>query len=242
MDKLKDFLQVLDNNLDLDVTLNDPTKLNLFTKYMDGILEWNEKVNLTNITDKNDFIAKHYIDSILCIGSDEFKDADTIIDIGTGGGFPGVPLAILFPNKKFTLVDSLNKRLKIIKELCQQLGIKNVQVVHGRAEELGHQKVMREKFDLCLSRAVANLSTLAELCLPFVAVGGSFVAYKGPGIEKELFDGEIAIEKLGGEVDRIEEPEGQDGQNHILLYITKMTSTKKKYPRKPGEPARKPLK
>lgn len=176
MDKLKDFLQGMDENLDLDVTLNDPAKLELFAKYMDGVLEWNEKVNLTNITDKNDFIVKHYIDSILCVDSDEFKEADTIIDLGTGGGFPGVPLAILFPNKKFTLVDSLNKRLKIIKELCDNLGIKNVDVVHGRAEELGHQKIMREKFDLCVSRAVANLSTLAELCLPFVAVGGSFVA------------------------------------------------------------------
>ncbi|MEG0292192.1 MAG: 16S rRNA (guanine(527)-N(7))-methyltransferase RsmG [Anaerovoracaceae bacterium] len=242
MNRLMEALTKLENLLDEDITLNEPRKLDIFASYMVKLLEWNEKVNLTNIVEQREFIDKHYIDSILCANSPEFLEAKTVIDIGTGGGFPGIPLAILFPQKKFVLVDSLNKRLKIIREICDELGIKNVIVVHGRAEELARKKDMREQFDLCVSRAVANLSSLSELCLPFVKVGGAFIAYKGPNIEEELVNGRTAIQKLGGEIDRIEHPEMQEGQNHNLLYVIKMTSTNKKYPRKPGEPVRNPLK
>lgn len=213
-----------------------------FEKYMDGILDWNTKVNLTNITDKEEFIEKHYIDSIVAIDFDEIKNAKTIIDVGTGGGFPGVPLAIVFSEKQFVLVDSLNKRLKIIDAITNELGIKNVTTVHGRAEELAQKKEYREKFDVCISRAVANLTSLSELCLPFVKLNGSFIAYKGPSVYEELKTAEKAINILGGKVDKIYDIEVNKELNHKLLFVKKIKNTNKKYPRKPGEPVRNPIK
>ena len=161
----------------LDIAFS-PDKEDKLSGYMDEILELNQHINLTAITDRDEFIRKHYIDSLLCVSYDEFKNAKNIIDVGTGGGFPGVPLAVAFPEKNFVLIDSLNKRIKIINELCEKLGIMNVRAVHGRAEELARKKDMRDSFDLCVSRAVANMSTLTEYCLPFVKKGGCFIAYK----------------------------------------------------------------
>ena len=134
-----------------------------FISYMEEILEWNEKVNLTAITDRKEFVQKHFIDSVLIAGREEIKNANYVIDVGTGAGFPGIPLAIIFPDTKFVLMDSLNKRLKIINEICEKLAISNVDVFHGRAEELGQKKEFREYFDLCVSRAVANLATLQNI-------------------------------------------------------------------------------
>ena len=168
-------------------------------KYMEGVLEWNEKVNLTAITDRDEFIQKHFIDSLLCAGTLEFTDSSSICDIGTGGGFPGVPLAICYPDKQFTLMDSLEKRLKIVRQLCNEIGVENVEVVHGRAEELARQKDYREQFDLCVSRAVANMRVLSEYCLPFVKTGGCFIAYKGPDCQSEIDDARRAIQILGGD-------------------------------------------
>lgn len=222
--------------------ISSDVQFDKFEKYMDGILEWNTKVNLTNITDREEFIEKHYIDSIVAIDFDEIKNAKTIIDVGTGGGFPGVPLAIIFPEKQFVLVDSLNKRLKIIDELTNELGIDNVTTVHGRAEELAQKKEYREKFDVCISRAVANLTSLSELCLPFVKVNGSFIAYKGPSVYEELETAEKVINLLGGKVDKICDIEVNKELNHKLLFVKKIKNTNKKYPRKPGEPVRNPIK
>ena len=168
-------------------------------KYMEGVLEWNEKVNLTAITDRDEFIQKHFIDSLLCAGTLEFTDSSSICDIGTGGGFPGVPLAICYPDKQFTLMDSLEKRLKIVRQLCNEIGVENVEVVHGRAEELARQKDYREQFNLCVSRAVANMRVLSEYCLPFVKTGGCFIAYKGPDCQSEIDDARRAIQILGGD-------------------------------------------
>lgn len=212
------------------------------TAYMDGILEWNEHVNLTAVTDKESFIQKHYADSLLCVDSPEFLRAESVIDIGTGGGFPGVPLAVAFPDKSFTLIDSLGKRIRIIDELVEAAGICNVKALHGRAEELARRKDMRESFDLCVSRAVANMRTLAEYCLPFVKTGGCFVAYKGPDCEEELKSAEKAISLLGGRVMRKEQPADQaGGMEHTLIYIMKERPTPSKYPRKPGTPAKDPI-
>ena len=218
-------------------------KLRQLSGYMEGILDFNESINLTAITDRKEFIAKHYIDSLMCAAMDEINDADTVIDVGTGGGFPGVPLAIAFPEKKFTLIDSLNKRIKIVNQLCDELDIKNVRAIHGRAEELARKKDMREQFDICVSRAVANMATLSEYCLPFVKVGGSFIAYKGPDCESEVKEASNAIEKLGGCLLRIERPEA-DGVafDHRLLVVKKIAATAAKFPRKPGTPSKEPMK
>lgn len=218
-------------------------KLRQLSGYMEGILDFNESINLTAITDRKEFIAKHYIDSLMCAAMDEINDADTVIDVGTGGGFPGVPLAIAFPEKKFTLIDSLNKRIKIVNQLCDELEIKNVRAIHGRAEELARKKDMREQFDICVSRAVANMATLSEYCLPFVKVGGSFIAYKGPDCESEVKEASNAIEKLGGCLLRIERPE-EDGVafDHRLIVVKKIAATAAKFPRKPGTPSKEPMK
>lgn len=210
--------------------------------YMHGIISWNEKVNLTNLTEEDEFIEKHYIDSLLLWNSESFKKADKIIDVGTGGGFPGVPLAILYPEKEFVLLDSLKKRLNIIDSLTDELGINNVTTFHGRAEDAAKQKDMREAFDLCVSRAVANLTSLSELCIPFVKVGGYFVAYKGPGAYDEAKEAENAINILGGKLESITVPEGQKESEHTLITILKTANTPEKYPRKAGDPLKKPLK
>lgn len=234
LDRLQDALEKLNINRKVDY--------DKFEKYMVGILEWNEKVNLTNITDHDEFIEKHYIDSIVIANQDEFIEADKIIDVGTGGGFPGVPLAILFPEKNFMLLDSLNKRMKIINQLTNEIGINNVTTIHGRAEELAKKPELRETFDMCVSRAVANLTSLSELCIPFVKKNGTFIAYKGPGLSEELENAKKAIEILGGNVSKIEDVNINNNMEHKLLFINKIKNTPKKYPRKPGEPVRNPMK
>ena len=236
MNSLRVFLEK--NNVD-----NIENKIAALESYMIGILRWNEKVNLTAITDEREFIRKHFIDSLLCCSSSEFLSAETVIDVGTGGGFPGVPLAVCFPSKKFLLMDSLAKRIKIVNELCDECGIRNVTAVHGRAEELARQKDMREKFDICVSRAVANMSTLSEYCLPFVRKGGTFIAYKGPDCSGEIEEAEGAIGILGGRVARIETPEADETDfQHRLVYVAKEKETPMAYPRKPGKPGKEPLK
>lgn len=219
-----------------------PELLDKFMGYMEGILSWNEKVNLTNLTDREDFIKKHYIDSLLLWNSEILVNADRVIDVGTGGGFPGVPLAILYPEKEFVLLDSLKKRLNIIDDITEKLGIKNVTTCHERAEDAARKKEMREAFDLCVSRAVANMTSLAELCIPFVKTGGYFAAYKGPGVYEEIKEAEKAIEILGGDLVSITIPEGQHGNEHTIVTIKKISPTPAKYPRKAGDPIKKPLK
>lgn len=218
-------------------------KADILIQYMECILEKNEKINLTAITDREEFVQKHFADSLRCVDAPEFIGADRIIDVGTGGGFPGIPLAVCFPEKEFVLMDSLAKRINVIREFCVRLGIENVSVVHGRAEDLGRQEGLRDAFDMCVSRAVANMSTLCEYCLPFVKSGGCFVAYKGPDCESEINDALGAIRLLGGELDRIETPEdkAQIGLNHKLVFVRKIEATSKKYPRKAGTPSKKPL-
>ncbi|HIV80267.1 MAG TPA: 16S rRNA (guanine(527)-N(7))-methyltransferase RsmG [Candidatus Avanaerovorax faecigallinarum] len=208
--------------------------------YMKGILEWNEKVNLTAIKNPGEFVIKHFFDSFPAAKLPEFRNAETIIDVGTGGGFPGVPLAALCPEKKFVLADSLAKRLRVIDKVALESGITNITTVHGRAEDLGRNPDYRETFDVCVSRAVASLPVLLEYCLPFVKVGGTFIAYKGPEAEEEIKISSGALKKLGGKIDRI--VDASDGTySHNLIVITKSSSTPKAYPRKAGTPSKTPL-
>ena len=211
-------------------------------KYMEGILSWNEKVNLTNITDPAEFRIKHNADSLMCVDFPEFRSAKNVIDVGTGGGFPGIPLAVYAPDKNFTLLDSLNKRLKIIDELAGSLDISNITLVHGRAEDIAKTKEHREKYDLCVSRAVSNLATLSEYCLPFIKVGGYLLAYKGPGAEQEAEDAAKALKILGGRLVGIRETTMEEyGLDHRILVIEKVMNTPKTYPRKAGTPLKDPL-
>ncbi len=211
--------------------------------YRDAILEWNNKVNLTAITNPDDFIHKHYVDSLLCADSKEVLQARTVLDVGTGGGFPGIPLAIFFPEKKFVLLDSLQKRLKIVREMADNIGLRNIEVVHGRAEDLARLPKYREQFDLCVSRAVANLSTLSELCLPFVKVGGTFISYKGPNCNAEVDGAMNAIQLLGGRLERVDLPRPDSfATDHTMIYIYKEKKTSSQYPRKAGTPAKEPIK
>ena len=218
----------------------DEDMISKFRIYMEGILEWNEKINLTAITEHDDFIRKHLVDSVLCYNFEEYRNADRVIDVGTGGGFPGIPLAIVSPDKEFLLADSLHKRLKVIDTLSLDADIRNKETVHGRAEELGHKKEFRENFDVCVSRAVASLPVLAEYCLPFIKKNGYLLAYKGPDAEKEVKDAGKALEILGGKVARIEAVT-LDGYEHNIAVIKKVKNTPAKYPRKAGTPGKKPL-
>ena len=209
--------------------------------YMDLVLERNQKVNLTAITEPEEFIKKHYMDSLAAARLPEFREAETVIDLGTGAGFPGVPLAVCFPEKDFLLADSLNKRIGVIREFCAELGIDNVTAVHGRAEDLGRQDDLREHFDVCVSRAVADLSVLAEYCLPFVKVGGWFLSYKGPDCGQEVSEADHAISTLGGAVENIVNT-GRDGHtDHKMVLIKKIESTPSTYPRRAGKPVKSPL-
>lgn len=231
MDQLRDLIKAVN---DKDVERKEAQLLH----YMELVLERNQHVNLTAITDRDEFIRRHYIDSLAAATLSEFQAAETVIDLGTGGGFPGVPLAIMFPEKQFTLADSLNKRIRIIQEFCETLGIENVTAIHGRAEDLGQQADLREAFDACVSRAVADMRVLAEYCLPFVKVKGSFIAYKSSDCEAELQGAKRAIELLGGGNFRLA-PAASD--EHILVVVHKEKTTPKQYPRRAGTPGKKPL-
>ena len=210
--------------------------------YMEGILEANEYVNLTAITDPEEFEVKHIIDSLACVDFPEYQSAKKIIDVGTGAGFPGIPLAVNSPDKEFVLMDSLQKRLKIIDDLTGKIGIANVKTVHARAEELAKDKAHREAYDLSVSRAVANLATLSEYCLPFIKVGGYLLAYKGPEADEEVVAAKKAIEILGGKVKEIRPVEMEKyGINHKIVIIEKIKETPAKYPRKAGTPQKEPI-
>lgn len=233
MEKLKEALKRLQIPFDDYI-------IEKFRIYMEGILFWNQKINLTAITDPADFIGKHFTDSVLCYSFREYINAKTVIDMGTGAGFPGIPLAILSGDKNFVLVDSIAKRLAVINELAGKAGIKNVTTVHGRAEDLGKNPEFRESFDLCLSRAVAGLATLSEYCLPFVKTGGHFLAYKGPVPEIEAEAASNAIRTLGGMLIRTEAVP-LPGFDHHITVIGKIGETPAKYPRKAGIPAKRPI-
>lgn len=211
--------------------------------YCDKILEWNEKINLTAIKDREMFRVKHIEDSLSCIQLPEYDNAKRVADLGTGGGFPGIPLAIASPEKDFVLIDSLRKRLKIIDDLCEELDIKNVMTVHARAEELGNDKEHREKYDVCVSRAVARLNVLVEWGLPLVKLNGAMIAFKGLKAEEEVEEAKKAIKILGGRLDRIYKYslESEEAQSHSLVIIKKENNTPKKYPRKPGKAKEAPI-
>ena len=225
----------------LGVTLSDE-QIQQFLKYYEMLVEWNEVMNLTAITEYDEVMKKHFVDSISLCKAYDVTQNKTAIDVGTGAGFPGIPLKIAFPNLKITLLDSLNKRIKFLNEVISQLGLQNVETIHGRAEDFGRDAKYREQYDYCVSRAVANAATLSEYCLPFVKVGGAFIPYKSGKIDEELEQGTKAIESLGGSIADVIRFEltGADA-DRSLVVIEKIAKTAKKYPRKAGMPSKEPI-
>lgn len=217
-------------------------QISAFNKYYELLYEWNKKINLTAITEPKDVAIKHMVDSLSCFKADLFKENTSLIDVGTGAGFPGLPLKIFYPSLKLTLLDSLNKRVKFLQLVVDELGLKDVEVIHARSEEAARNKKYREKFDLATARAVARLPIICEYCLPFVKDGGTFIALKGRQYEEEATQAQKAIKILGGEIADImpvKLPEIDD--KRAVIYIKKIKSTPKTYPRKAGTPERNPI-
>ncbi len=216
---------------------------NQFEKYFELLTEWNEKINLTAITEEYDVITKHFLDCLMCKESGVIAEGASVIDVGTGAGFPGIPLKIADSSLKVTLLDSLAKRLNFLNEVISELKLENIETVHARAEDGGRDESLREKFDIAVSRAVANLSTLSELCLPFVKVGGYFVSMKGPGAEEEIAAAKNPIKILGGRVERVVPYDiPTTDLQHNLVIIKKIAPIPQKYPRQAPKPVKMPLK
>lgn len=224
---------------DLGIELTEKQK-GQFITYYEMLIEKNKVMNLTTITEFDEVIEKHFLDSLEILKFVQFTEKTKIIDIGTGAGFPGIPLKIVCPQAEFVLLDSLNKRVKFLDEVAAELGLDRITMLHGRAEDYGKNSEYREKFDYCVSRAVANLSSLSEYCLPFVKIGGKFIPYKSGTIDEELNKAKFAINLLGGKVEKVEKFNLSDAQRS-LLFINKIKATAKKYPRKPGLPGKEPL-
>ena len=226
---------------DLNIELTKE-QIDSFVLYKEMLKEWNQKINITSITDDVEIDIKHFLDSLTPLSTNLLDGRKKIIDVGTGGGFPGLPLKIYNKELEVTLLDSLNKRIIYLNEVIKSLGLEGIEALHGRAEELGRKEDYREQYDICISRAVASLDTLSEYCMPFVKKGGYFISMKGPNVEEELKDSEKAIKILGGKIINTEIltlPESDI--RHSLIVIKKINETPTKYPRAGGKPRNNPL-
>ena len=227
---------------ELSILLNDK-QIQQFEQYYNILVEWNKVMNLTAITEYEEVVEKHFLDSLTIVNAIHVEKIETLIDVGTGAGFPGIPLKIAFPHLKVTLLDSLNKRIKFLNEVIDLLELNDIKAIHGRAEDYAKQAEYREQYDICVSRAVASLATLSEYCLPYVKVDGLFVPYKSGEIDEELKSSEKAVSILGGKVEEVVKfqlPGTDIGRSFVKIH--KIKETKKKYPRKAGMPTKEPLK
>ena len=239
------------NNYDTTQFLSDLEKLGIsltkkqleqFIIYYEMLIEWNEKINLTAITEFQDVMKKHFVDSVSLVKAYDVTKKVNVIDVGTGAGFPGLALKIAYPQLQITLLDSLNKRISFLNAVIEKLNLSGVETIHGRAEDFAKPGKLRENYDLCVSRAVANLSTLSEFCLPFVKKGGMFISYKSEKISEEMENAKNAISLLGGNIKSQVEfmlPDSDIYRN--LFVIEKVKETPKKFPRKAGLPSKEPL-
>lgn len=218
----------------------DDKKIMQFYKYMNLLIEWNKKINLTTIINPEDIIVKHFVDSVMI--SNYIKKDLKVVDIGTGAGFPGIPLKIVRDDIEIVLVDALNKRVNFLNEVIKTIQLEKIQIIHGRVEEFAKDKKYRENFDVATSRAVANMTTLAEYMLPLVKVNGKMLCMKGPGFKEEIFNSRKAIDILGGQLEKVDEYRlPKTDIKRSIIVVKKIKNTPQKYPRKPGTPAKEPL-
>lgn len=224
----------------LNIEVSEEADENL-EKYAEMMLHYNEFMNLTAITDPDEIREKHFLDSITLLLSGKISEGCTLIDIGAGAGFPSVPVKIVREDVNLTMLDSLNKRINFLNDVISELGIKNARAIHSRAEDAGKNKDFREKFDIATARAVADLAVLSEYALPFVKVGGYFVAMKGTAPEEEINNAKKAVREMGGEIEEVKEVVLPSGIKHSLVIIRKVIPTPSKYPRKAGKPAKEPI-
>lgn len=238
--ELKEFEEIFSTYLkELEIYMQQK-EIEQFYNYMKLLLEWNEKINLTAITDPKEVIIKHFIDSLTI--SKHIPQGASLVDMGTGAGFPGIPLKIHRKDVKITLVDSLNKRIKFLDEVIEKLNLEGIETIHARAEEFGKNPKYREKFDIATSRAVANLATLSEYLIPLVKGKGKCICMKGPDIEEEIQNGKKAIKILGGNISKIDSFELPNTDiRRTVLIVDKVEKTPLRYPRKPGMPAKEPI-
>ena len=234
----KEFKEYLDIKLrenNIDEKINEE----LFFKYMKNILEWNEKINVTNITDEKEFVVKHFIDSLTIL--DYIEDGKRTIDIGCGAGFPGIPLKLAKTNIKETLIDSVNKKIKVVQDCIDKLNLNDIEALHVRAEELANKEDYREKFDYATTRAVSNLATITEYMLPFLKIGGRAICMKGPNYKEELENSKKAVTVLGGTIEEIKNIKIDNENERNIIIIKKVKNTPKQYPRGNGKPLRNPI-
>ena len=234
-----DFTKFRNSMKSIGIELTD-SQLNAFETYYDMLIDRNKVMNLTAITEFDEVMDKHFLDSVYLFRSIKLEADYKLIDIGTGAGFPGIPLKIVFPELKITLLDSLNKRVGFLNDLIEELNLNNIEAIHGRAEDIAMNKAYRASYDIAVSRAVANLSTLSEYCLPFVKIGGKFVSYKSGDCADEVDNAKAAIHLLGGKINKIDEF-SYSNNSRSFIVIDKVMNTSNKYPRKAGLPSKKPL-
>ena len=225
----------------IGISLNEEQKQQ-FIAFYEYLVEKNKVMNLTGITEFQEVLVKHFLDSLACVKAVDMKKVTTVMDIGTGAGFPGVPLKIAFPHLEACLLDSLKKRVNFLEETFALLKLQNITAIHGRAEEFAKNKSYRETYDLCVSRAVSNLATLSEYCLPYVKVGGKFISYKSGTVKEEVEQAEKAVSILGGKIQDVVYFNLPDSEiQRSLVVIEKIKPTPGKYPRKAGTPLKEPL-
>lgn len=234
-----DFTKFRNSMNSIGIELTDP-QLNAFETYYDMLIDRNKVMNLTAITEFDEVMDKHFLDSVYLFRSIKLEADYKLIDIGTGAGFPGIPLKIVFPELKITLLDSLNKRVGFLNDVIDELNLNDIEAIHGRAEDIARDKTYRASYDIAVSRAVANLSTLSEYCLPFVKIGGKFVSYKSGDCADEVDNAKAAIHLLGGKINKIDEF-SYSNNSRSFIVIDKVMNTSNKYPRKAGLPSKKPL-
>ena len=221
------------------ITDIDNEKIKQLYDYMKNILKWNEVINLTAIKDENEFIMKHFIDSLTILKY--INENSKMIDIGTGAGFPGMPVKIVKPNLDITLVDSVNKKINVLKDIAEKMSIQKINLIHSRIEDIANQKEYREQFDYVTSRALSNITTLSEYMLPFLKINGKAICMKGPNFEEELENSKKAIDLLGGKIDKIDKLNINNELERNIIIIKKVKTTPKIYPRGKGKPLKEPL-